>query len=46
MLGDRIAFLGNPTDKQIEELFGDTEFAEDYKPPVFIKLQTKESLKG
>ena len=32
MLGDRIAFLGNPTDEQIEELFGNTEFVEDDIP--------------
>ena len=32
MLGDRIAFLGNPTDEQIEELFADAEFVEDKTP--------------
>ena len=32
MLGDRIAFLGNPTDEQIEELFADTEFVEGKTP--------------
>ena len=32
MIGDRIAFLGNPTDEQIVELFADTEFDEDETP--------------
>ena len=32
MLADQIAFLGNPTDEQIEELLGNTEFVEDEIP--------------